>query len=107
MIKNGLEHPLERGGMGQISVRPINVGAYVSGLLKQRGGTADDLVKVTSLSPDLIDALIAGQQILTADVALALGDFLEVSPLTLLEVQSSYCMHWENGYSANVKKTST
>lgn len=105
MLKNGLEHPLERGGMGQISVRPV--GAYVSGLLKQRGGTADDLVKVTSLSPDLIDALIAGQQILTADVALALGDFLEVSPLTLLEVQSSYCMRWESGYSANVKKTST
>ncbi len=72
MLKNGLEHPLERGGMGQISVKPV--GAYVSGLLKQRGDTADDLVKVTSLSPDLIDALIAGQQILTADVALVLGD---------------------------------
>lgn len=93
--------------MGQISVRPIHIGAYMSGLLRQRGGTDDQMARATGLSPDVIAELIAGQQILTADVALVLGEFLEVSPLTLLEVQSSYCMGWENGYSAKVEKTFT
>lgn len=65
------------------------------------------MARATGLSSDLIAELIAGQQILTADVALVLGEFLEVSPLTLLEVQSSYCMCWENGYSAKVEKTFT
>jgi plasmid maintenance system antidote protein VapI len=93
--------------MGQISVRPIHIGAYLLGLLKQRGSTADQLAEATGLSSELIAELIVGQQILTADVALVLGEVFEVSPLTLLEVQSNYCMCWENGYSAKVEKAST
>jgi plasmid maintenance system antidote protein VapI len=98
---------LERDSMGRISVTPIHIGAYVLGLLRQLGSTADELSKATGLSSDLIADLIVGQQILTADVALALGDFFEVSPLVLLKVQASYCMCRENSHSAKVEKTST
>jgi addiction module HigA family antidote len=93
--------------MGQISVRPIHIGAYVSGLIRQQGSTAEQLAKATGLSSDLIADLIVGQQILTADMALALGDFFEVSPLVFLKVQASYCMCRENSHSAKVEKTST
>jgi plasmid maintenance system antidote protein VapI len=103
MLKNGLEHPLERDSMGQISVRPIHIGVYLSGLLKQRGSTADQLAEATGLSLGLIAELIAGQQILTADVALVLGEFFEVSPLTLLEVQSSYCIAVRAGKEVKTK----
>jgi plasmid maintenance system antidote protein VapI len=94
---------LERGNMGQISVRPIHIGAYLSGLLKQRGSTADQLAEATGLSSALIAELIVGQQILTADVALVLGEFFEVSPLILLEVQSSYCIAARAGKEVKTK----
>lgn len=78
--------------MGQISISAIHVGAYVSRLLRKWGSTAEQLAEATDLPPSLITELIAGQQILTADVALSLGAFFEVSPLLLLEVQASYCI---------------
>ncbi len=78
--------------MGKISVRPIHIGAYLLELLEQRDSTADQLAEATGLSSELIADLIVSEQILTADVALVLGEFFEVSPLTLLEVQSSYCI---------------
>jgi plasmid maintenance system antidote protein VapI len=94
---------LKRDSMGRILVTPIHIGAYVSGLLTQRGSTAEQLAEATGLSSDLIAELIVGQQILTADVALALSEFFEVSPLILLEVQSSYCIAVRAG--REVKKT--
>lgn len=52
----------------------------------------EQLAAATDLAPELIGALLRGERILTADVALSLGAFFELSPLLLLEVQSHYHM---------------
>lgn len=69
---------------------PLHIGAYLTGLLNERSLGAEQLAAATDHAPDLIGALLRGEQVLTADVALALAAFFELSPLLLLEVQSRY-----------------
>ena len=83
---------IRRQGIRQEDIAPLRVADYLAGLLRERGLGAEQLVAATDLAPDLIGALLTGEQVLTADVALSLATFFELSPLLLLEVQSRYHM---------------
>lgn len=76
--------------MKQRSVTPLHVGGHLTRLIEERGTTADQLSKATGLTFDLITYLLAGEQILTADVAIALAEVFEMSPLIWLDLQRSY-----------------
>ncbi len=83
--------PLKRGIMEQ-HITFSHVGEYLVQLLEERGTTIGEVAKVTGLSPGILACLVAGRQILTADVAFALADALELSPLGLIEVQRCCCL---------------
>lgn len=77
--------------MGQRTLIHRHFGTYLGGLLTVCGVTPERLARDTGFSRDLVEQVLGGQQILTGDVALALGDFLGLSPLTLLEEQRRLC----------------
>ncbi len=83
------QHGIKQQGVGQ-GVTPLHIGTYLTELLKERSFSAAQLAAATNLAPDLIGALLAGEQVLTADLALSLAAFFELSPLLLLEAQSRY-----------------
>lgn len=76
--------------MGQRFVIPIRLGEHLTKLLEQRGATAGQLAQALDLSAEQVGELIGGEQILTADVALLLGEFFDVPVIDLLEAQSRY-----------------
>ena len=59
---------------------------------RERGVTTKQVAQRSGLSETVVADLIAGGQILTADVAFALADTLELSPLVLLELQRESCL---------------
>ena len=73
--------------MGQRTLTPRHFGIYLYNLLAVRGVTSERLAGETGLSHDLIEQVLSGRQILTGDLALALGDVFGLSPLVLLEEQ--------------------
>ncbi len=77
--------------MGQRVLTHRHFGSYLGGLLAVRGVTPVRLARDTGLSRDLVEQVLGGRQILTGDIALALGDFLGLSPLVLLEEQRHLC----------------
>jgi len=77
--------------MGQ-HIAFYHVGEYLARLLEERGTTIGEVAEATGLSPGILACLVAGRQILTADVAFALADALELSPLALLEIQRRCCL---------------
>jgi plasmid maintenance system antidote protein VapI len=78
--------------MGQQNGLPNHFGGYLADLLEERDLGTDDLVRATNLSHEHVGQFLTGQGILTADVALLLGDFFEVSPLYLLDLQIRCCI---------------
>lgn len=76
--------------MGQKSITPLHVGEYLAELIKERRVTSNQLAKAINLSQNLITCLLTGEQILTADVAIVLGDFFGTSPLFWLDLQRSH-----------------
>ncbi len=86
----------KRGNVGQMSVTPTHFGRHLAKLLAERGSVTDQLVEATNLPMSLLADLIAGKQIITADVAFALGGFFGMSPLYWLNLQNSYYMELRN-----------
>ena len=78
--------------MGQQDASFAHLGEHLKAVIQERGITAEKLAGTTGLSLGLIVHLLTGEQILTADVAFVLGDFLGVSPLALLNLQCHYCL---------------
>lgn len=74
--------------MGQHLLAARHRGAHLSGLIAERGVSAQTLADQTALSAAQLEELLSGTQILTADAAFFVGDALSVSPLELLEGQS-------------------
>ncbi len=81
---------MKRGHMGQQNNLPPHVGRYLAGLVEARRVTSDQLAEATGISRDLITQLLAGEQILTGDVAFRLADFFGTSPLVWLDLQRNY-----------------
>lgn len=78
--------------MGQRTLTPRHFGTYLGSLLAARGLTPEHLAGEAGFARDLIEQVLGGRQILTGDVALALGDFFGLSPLVLLEEQRHLCI---------------
>lgn len=78
--------------MGQQSVGYYHVGEYLAQLLKERDATISQVAEATGLPQDVMACVVAGRQILTADIAFMLADVLELSPLVLLELQRRCCL---------------
>ena len=73
-----------------ITVIPLPFGTQLAALSEARGLSEAQLAAASGLPPDCITGLICNQQVLTADVASALGAVLNLSPLFLLELQSCF-----------------
>ncbi len=54
--------------------------------------TPEQVAARAELSETVMADLVTGRQILTGDVAFALADALELSPLILLELQQKRCL---------------
>ncbi len=77
---------MERGVMGQ---QPF---AGLVELFRMCSVTPEQVAARTGLSETVVADLVTGKQILTCDVAFALADALELSPLILLELQQKRCL---------------
>lgn len=75
--------------MQQLAIS-IHFGAYLKKLIKQHGLSVAHLADAADLPTRIIEQLIAGDQILTGDLAFLLADYFKISPLELIRVQSSY-----------------
>lgn len=71
------------------------MGEQFSGLIelfRVCGVTPEQVAARAGLSETVMADLVTGRQVLTGDVALALADALELSPLILLELQQKWCL---------------
>lgn len=88
--------------MGQQNNLPPHVGRYVAGLIEARCVTSDQLAEATGIFHGLIMQLLAGEQILTGDVAFRLADFFGTSPLVWLDLQRSYYLEARDAEGVSV-----
>ncbi len=88
--------------MEQHDLLPSHFGGHLERFLAERGVSAEHLAEATNLPHDFLAQLLTGQQILTADVALLLADFFEVSPIFWLDLQRHYCLEAREGEQARV-----
>lgn len=72
--------------MGQ-HMRPTLFGRHLEALLEERGVGVGQLAENIHVTREQVIDLIAGKRILTADVALLLGEYFQTSPLLWLELQ--------------------
>lgn len=79
---------MKRGVMGQ----DFTFGECLIELFRVCGFTPEQVAARAELSETVMADLVTGKQILTGDVAFALADALELSPLILLELQQKRCL---------------
>lgn len=85
--------------MEQQSITGI-FGDHLTELFRERGVKPGQVAERAGLSQVVMADLIAGRQILTADLAFVLADPLELSPLVLLELQRESCLEARDGSRA-------
>lgn len=78
--------------MGQQVTRPTHLGRHLEALLEERGVGVGQLAESVHITREQVTDLIAGKCILTADVALLLGEYFQTSPLLWLELQRQCCL---------------
>lgn len=78
--------------MGQRSVRPSHFGRHLEAFLEERGVGPSQLAQNSPITLTRVNDLMTGECILTADVALVLGEFFGTSPLVWLELQQQCCL---------------
>ena len=88
--------------MGQQNNSPSHVGRRLAELMEARCVTSDQLAAETGISRDFMTHLLAGEQILTGDVAFRLADFFEMSPLVWLDLQSCYYLKAQDAEEVSV-----
>lgn len=79
--------------MGQQAVWPTHFGRHLEALLEERDLSAGHFAEHCGMTHEQVTELIAGNCILTTDVALLLGVFFETSPLVWLELQRCCCLN--------------
>ncbi len=82
--------------MGQ-TLKPIHFGEHLTRLMREQDVTVTQLAEAMNYPASLLRQLIAGEQILTGDLALLLADLFGVSPLALLQVQRDYWLAVKEG----------
>lgn len=67
-----------------------NPGVVIAEELRAKGWTAHDLICITGMGREAIEAVLSGEQGIDLEMALALGDAFEVNPDFFLNIQRSY-----------------
>lgn len=70
--------------------KPEAVGTFIQHLLEEKKLDLDTLSRDCSIPSKHLAQLIAGEQILTGDVAMALAEYFERPAVELLDVQRNY-----------------
>lgn len=88
--------------MRQQTVWPTHVGRHLEAFLEERGVSTGQFAGRSGITLGHVTDLIKGECILTADVALLLGEFFEMSPLFWLELQRQCCLEARDRSEAEV-----
>lgn len=88
--------------MGQRTVWPTHFGRHLEVFLEERGVSTGQPAENSGMTLEHVADLIAGDCILTADVALLLGDSFETSPLLWLELQRCCCLNARGRSEADI-----